>query len=177
MSKPTIFLIGEVSSGKSSFLNSFAGGYISNSSIQRETFNPLWYQFSSTGKEDHVTGITLQLEHKHKQNELFRERIQDLKEEEISSLDHICDDDNPLPIRYNLEDLNIIDFPGINDSDDKTNKFLKAIENRIHQADLLIYITEATSAFVSSSEILVFQNIIKMINRCKNNGQFIDVIS
>lgn len=176
MAKPTIFLIGEVSSGKSSFLNSFAGGYISNSSIQRETFNPLWYQFSTAGKEENITKITAELEERHKQNEIYREKIQELKEEQISSLDYVCDDTNSIPVRHNLDDINIIDFPGLNDSDDKTNKFLKAIENRIHQADLLIYITEATSAFVSSSETMMFRNITKMVERCKAAGQFVDII-
>ena len=176
MSKPTIFVIGEVSSGKSSFINSLIGGYISNASLQRETFNPLWYQFSSTGKEDNIVNIANNLEAKHKENENKREKINNLKEEAISSLDMICDDGKQLPIRYGLSDMNIIDFPGINDSDDLNNKFLKAVENRIDQADLIIYITDSSRAFMNASEIILLNKITNMVEKIKLDGQFIDLI-
>jgi ribosome biogenesis GTPase A len=38
----TVFITGEVNSGKSSFINAFSGGFVANASKQRETFNPMW---------------------------------------------------------------------------------------------------------------------------------------
>ena len=37
-----IFITGEVNSGKSSLINALSGGIVSNTSLQRETFKPIW---------------------------------------------------------------------------------------------------------------------------------------
>lgn len=37
-----VFVVGEVNSGKSSLINALSGGIVSNTSIQRETFKPIW---------------------------------------------------------------------------------------------------------------------------------------
>jgi GTPase SAR1 family protein len=87
MSVPTIFLVGEVSSGKSSFLNSLVGGYVANASLQRETLRPNWYQLASDADSAHlyklfkqqddtsVQKISGDLDGLHKQNEANRARI------------------------------------------------------------------------------------------------------
>jgi GTPase SAR1 family protein len=51
MGKLSIFVFGEVSSGKSSFINSIAGGYVCNASLQRETFQPTIFYFSNNGSK------------------------------------------------------------------------------------------------------------------------------
>jgi septin family protein len=53
----TFFLVGEVSTGKSSFLNALGGGILSCASIQRETFSPEYYQFTKSGELKTVSKI------------------------------------------------------------------------------------------------------------------------
>ena len=177
MTSKTIITVGEVSSGKSSFLNALAGGFISCVSLQRETFSPLWYQFSSNGTQENLMKITTKLEEIHKENENNRENMNKLKEENISTLTKFCDNDDILPLEQGFIDFNLMDFPGLNDSDDKNNLFFKAIETQIDHADLIIFVTDASRAFVNQSEVDLLNNIIKLINKKKNDHDlFIDII-
>jgi predicted GTPase len=94
----TIFITGEVNAGKSSFLNALSGGIVSNVSLQRETFIPIWYQYSNTGTEDNLQRVSMGLESVSKQNQSSRQAIRTLKEEEVSNLLYASDDMNELPV-------------------------------------------------------------------------------
>jgi hypothetical protein len=61
--------------GKSSFLNALAGGVVSTTSLRRETFNPIWYQFSPQGSEANLRYVSEELERVHQQNEANRAGI------------------------------------------------------------------------------------------------------
>lgn len=177
----TIALVGEVSSGKSSFLNSFAIGFVSSVSLQRETFQPLWYQFSKENNMD-LKSLTETINECHVQNEKDRIILSDKKikpgdlESRVSTIKQICDDKSTLPIRYGLNDFNLIDFPGLNDSEDQRGEFMKALTNRMDMIDIIFYITDAARAFVSSSEVEQFKSIQKMINEQKTASRFVDLI-
>jgi GTPase Era involved in 16S rRNA processing len=174
--KPTIFVVGEVSSGKSSFVNAIAGGFISTVSLQRETMNPQYYQFSKNGNEDNIKKISDKLEKIHNSNEETREKIKELKEEKISTTDKRSSDDEELPIRYDLQDFRLFDLPGINDSEDLKNVFFQVIKNLIDQCTLLIYVTEASRAFVSLSEIENFKKIMKLVEEQNKRGLYVELI-
>lgn len=180
MSTKTIALIGEVSSGKSSLLNSFACGFISCVSLQRETFQPLWYQFSKSGHIKNITSISIDLDNVHKNNLKNRESLTNTKdnlEEKISTLNKICDDFKKLPVMHGLEDFNLIDFPGLNDSEDKNNNFFKAVQNRISGIDMIIYVTDASRAFVSTSELDQFKKIKNLVKKEEDeNDHLVDFI-
>jgi GTPase SAR1 family protein len=185
---PTIFLVGEVSSGKSSFLNSLVGGYVANASLQRETLRPNWYQLAPdagsaivkklTGAMDcpHMQKISDDLEGGHRQNEDDRNRITELKLEDMCKLNHICTNDNKLPLRLGVGEYNLIDFPGINDAEDKEGKFIQVIEYHIKKADVLIYLTDASTAFQRESELQSFAKLQLMVNKEIEEGHYIDLI-
>lgn len=175
MTTKTIALVGEISSGKSSFLNSLAIGFVSSVSLQRETFQPLWYQFSKENNMD-LRILFKKIDEQHAQNEKDRPILtgdkmkpEDL-EAKVSSMIKICNDGETLPTRYGLNDFNVIDFPGLNDSEDSRNDFMKAIENRIDMIDIIFYITDAARAFVSSSEVEQFKSIQKLIEIQKSKS-------
>ena len=53
-----ISVMGRVSSGKSSYINALCGSFISNTSLLRETFAPLYYQFGNKGKEELIDKLS-----------------------------------------------------------------------------------------------------------------------
>jgi GTPase Era involved in 16S rRNA processing len=164
----TILLTGEVSSGKSSYLNSLIGGIVGNISIQRETFNPTLYIIISDGKEENIVTISKKLETIH-ENEDKRNNI---KEHDITIQSHF----DLLPLRHGFpNDITILDCPGLNDSDDNS-QFEKVVDDYITTIDLIIYITEAQHAFDKSSEVKQFLNIKQKIETEKSNGHYVDLI-
>ena len=168
-----IYLIGEVSSGKSSVLNSIVGGLVSNSSLQRETLNIIKIDISPAGTEDNIKLITTELESIHMHNEARRSNISKLKIEELNEIKQ-CK--YVMPSRYDLGHLNIFDFPGINDTEDIQDLFVKIFKSKLSNAHIVVYVTDATRAFVSSSEVKNFKKIKEAIDLYNNDGSYIDFI-
>lgn len=158
---PNIFLVGEVSSGKSSFLNALASGFISCVSLQRETFEPSYYNFRETGTEDSLNKISKSLEEIHKDNQVQRENLisnnNEVHVKKSNSEPYI------IPTRYGFKNINIIDFPGLNDSEDKNDTFIKILEEHIHEAHAIFFLTSAEKAFTNASELDTYNKIKKCI--------------
>lgn len=170
-----IGVVGKVSSGKSSVINSLAGGFISNVSLLRETLQPLNYQFSPDGSEDLIKELGDQLEGDRVDDDVC-DRIEKMKEEEISSVKMKCDDIKVLPSRWGLGKMLIMDLPGIDDADDSSGKFFKVFESLHSRFDLVIYVTDAAQAFRDKSEVDTFGKIKRMIDVWNNTGEFTDLI-
>jgi len=168
-----IYLIGEVSSGKSSVLNSMVGGLVSNSSLQRETLNPISVEISPTGTEDNIRAVTSELEVAHKITETKRSNITKLN---INELDKIVKCKHILPSRYNLGNLDVVDFPGINDTEDIQDLFMRIFENKLSEAHLVVYVTDASKAFISMAEVKNFKKIKNAIDKYNTCGKYIDLI-
>lgn len=170
-----IFLIGEVSSGKSSLLNAIAGGIISNASIQRETIDPEIYKFDKIDKSfQSFKKISILLESKHVNNKKFAKTNMQLGDPKI-----VCDVNGSeilFKSQWNLRRFNIYDFPGLNDSTDSSDIFFKSVKTNIDKCDCLLYVTKADSAFISHSEVDGFKKIIDLcIKRYKQTGKLIKV--
>lgn len=180
MSRPTIFFVGEVSSGKSSLLNAIAGGIISNASIQRETIYPEFYKFVSNEETKSYPllkkYVTL-LEKKHVKNKNFN--LSD--KTTIDNISPIITTDSDgdlyyLKAQFGLRDFFIADFPGLNDSADANDSFFNLVSDNIDACDILAYITKAESAFVSQSEIELFKKIKALCDDRRNKyGQHIEL--
>ena len=170
--KPTIFLLGEYSSGKSSVINSIASAYISNVSIQRETFNKTAYHFSNNGNKQLSRNISDTLDIEHKENETMRNKLE-LKEEEIGKLITRGDDINSL-YTWLKKDFVLYDFPGKNDSDDKSDNSMKLYKSSLEDQhpELVIYLTSAERAFTSSKEVQDFKEIKSKIEEINKSGWF-----
>ena len=171
---PNIFLVGEVSSGKSSLLNAFGSGFISSVSLQRETFTPLHYEFRKNATDDDLNKITNSMQKIHEDNQQKREQLSSGKVAELPTGEPIK---YKLPVRYGLPEMNIIDFPGLNDSEDTNNNFLKALEENIQNAHIILFVTDAEKAFTNASELDTYNKIKTCIeNEFDKNFHYIELI-
>src|SRR5579872_6131585 len=156
-----IFLVGEVSSGKSSLLNAIAGGIVSNSSVQRETINPEIYKVDDIDTaEIPFKKIAEVLETKHIINKKF-----DRNTTHINDPVSVCDNSGAEIIfksHFDLGKFNVFDFPGLNDSTDDLDVFFGCIKSHIHECNCLMYVTKIDSAFINKSEVDIFKKIIDM---------------
>lgn len=163
---PNIFLGGEVSSGKSSLLNALASGFISCVSLDVGTFTKSTYQFRETSTDIDFSSVTTSLEQTYEDN-------QKLRDQPIipPSQTYI------IPSRHSFKNMNIIDYPGLNDSQDKDNKFMKMLEENIHEAHAIFFITSADKAFTNTSELENYNKIKQCIdNEFKKNYHYISLI-
>ena len=137
----------------------------------------IWYQYSQHGTEANLRKISEQLEDVHKENEKLRGKLENLGEDTVSSTHKATDDLCELPVRYGLAPFNLIDFPGINDAEDeKKQLFFTAIRNKVSEADLIIFVTDAMTAFSKASEIAEFRKIQELVQEENNTGHFVDLI-
>jgi GTPase Era involved in 16S rRNA processing len=176
MTSKTIALVGEINSGKSSFLNSFACGFISSVSLQVETFQLLLYKFAKGVDIANINKISNDLHKIHEDNIERRNKI--LHDNTCSSdqfqLKKICDGNFKLPLFHDLNNFNIIDFPGL--SDDTYDPYKKALQSEIKNIDLVIYVTDSSRAFTGATEIKLFNDIKCMIQEEIQNNRYIDLI-
>ena len=170
----TIFITGEVNSGKSSLLNALSGGIVSNASLQRETFNPIEYEYSKQGTEANLRKLSEQLQDVHKKNESLRKELHELSEEKVATTTRF---EFSLPVRYELAPCSLVDFPGINDAEDGEKQlFFAAISNKVHEADLIIFVTDAATAFSKASEINEYRKVQQLVQRENDVGHFVELV-
>jgi GTPase SAR1 family protein len=170
-----IGLVGKVSSGKSALVSAIAGGFVSNNSLLRETLNPSHYIFSPDGDEHHINVIGDKLA-KDKAGDEVREKIKEMRSDEISRVIRYCDNDNKLPSRYDIGKMTITDMAGLDDSDDIKNKFFNVFRHKYTDFDVVMYVTDATQAFRDKSEVDTFNKIKKLIDRHNKIGNYIELI-
>jgi GTPase SAR1 family protein len=174
---PTVLLIGEISSGKSSLLNSLAGGYVAIASLQRETMRPSSYLLGVNEKADAVVQrISKALETIHRRNEAERARIADLAEEDLCKLEVVADQSNPIHFDLGAGSIEVIDFAGINDADDKEGRLFLPIQKHINGADLVIFVTAADRAFQNSSEVASFKRLQALVAAEVERGHYVDLV-
>lgn len=141
-----ISVVGKISSGKSSFINSFYNEInpnmnkpIASVSLLRETLNPIIYNLEKTKKFDKI------IEKTGKQEDGF-----------IFYKKYFC----------SSKQFKLIDFPGFDDAEDNRD-FLKLIAENM--SDLTIFVTDAYTAFLQKSELEYFakiKNISNNLNKC-----------
>ena len=78
-----VLFVGNVKKGKSSAINALTRGFISNPSKQRETFQPILFNYKKTGQDATISTIAKTLEDIHIQNEQKRQDIAKLKKEDV----------------------------------------------------------------------------------------------
>jgi GTPase Era involved in 16S rRNA processing len=173
-----IFLIGQVSTGKSSFINALAGGFVSCASLQRETTNPEIYKFTQTLNTNSYLSIANILHKKHVDNNNIRTNTEvNIKSD--SKPIYVTDKEgkelefNTPLIKTNIE---LYDFPGLNDSDTGSNDlFFDMVKNNISVCDHIIFMTQAKSAFVHSHELDLFKKIKTLVDTHNNDGNFMSI--
>lgn len=166
----TIGLCGQVSAGKTSFLCSLVGGFIGSVSLLRETIKAELFQLRINADFNHniYEKETLELK-KNIENNMY-----DVNSN-ISTDIFVRNPDFPLP-SFLRKDINIIDFPGINDSADKDGKFLNILFQNLDKLDILIYLTSAETAFTLASETKIFNDIKAKVEEWNKKGNYIHLI-
>lgn len=165
-------VIGRVSSGKSSFINSLTNAFVSCVSLNRETFNPILYKLSTNGAQKDAYTISERLLEKHKSNQKEREslsiktdnqKLLDQMETKYTNIDYSMQD---IPLSNIFDyDIDLYDFPGIADAEDNHNLFEKAIENLISIMDIVLFVVDSTRAFIDKEELEKFNKIQKLIEK------------
>lgn len=161
------FVVGQVSTGKSSFINGLVGGMISSTSLNRETFKPTMYMCSHSGTFKNICEITKSVHIRKEENAKMRKENKIFSEEIASSIDKRYVD---LPIPYNFN-MCLYDFAGFGDASDTANNFYKAVENQLRVADLVIFTCDATKAFLSTSELADFKRLQTYIEKLLKDEQ------
>jgi len=69
-----------------------------------------------------------------------------------------------------------MDYPGIDDATDTKKIFMRVFENNFNNADIVVYVTDATTAFRDASEVESFNKIKQTIDNFNSNGEYIDLI-
>jgi hypothetical protein len=147
-----IAIIGKVSSGKSSFINSLVGYPISTVSLQRETFVPIKYIFERTKGEVNNNELIERYKSDLKKNEHLREN---------NELPELCI--REIKINYYFSEeldniASITDYPGLDDSNDKRD-LLEFLISNLSAYHLVIFVTQAESVFVAKSEVEIWNKL------------------
>ena len=141
----TIGTIGEVSTGKSSFINSIIGLPIASASLKRETFKPTRYILTNSLPFD-INVISSIL------SETPTELTGTLVEKRV-------------PNAFSgFPEIAIIDFPGLNDKLDEKNEYFDIFRTHVEKCNYIIYITTPEKALLQSESSL-YRKIKEVVDR------------
>lgn len=153
-----VLLIGEVSSGKSSFLNSLFGLPLSNISLQRETFDIYKY---INGSENQVNDTIKNYDYIHNINKNHRDKNTEIHDKvNIKYFPHYHD---------LLKDIEIIDFPGINDSALDNDKLYNIIKKYTEDYCIIFYLVEEKRVNIEND---LYGKLKGLINDNLKNGNY-----
>jgi predicted GTPase len=163
-----IAILGPVSAGKSTFMNSLFVNQFSDMKIKRTTMTPQVY--CETDNLNLSANDIKQIKEKNKKinNELIHktENNEEIKYEEISQTIEYN-----VPRVYNLHNLpdniflRVYDIPGLNDA--KTQDlYFQYLDNHFHEWDIIIMVVDINSAMNTEGEVRILREIV---NKCKRN--------
>lgn len=168
-----IALLAEHSIGKSSFINALVGNIIAPTSLQRETSRIDVYQIRMTAPYNNIQILVSEIEQRHNENTERRKLKQPLNFDDLKKPRKI---EPPIKIIGTSINVDIYDFPGLNDADDKDNLYLRIFKENARDIDLIIYMVDAKKPLTNSSEIKQLHEIIQFIEELKKDGIFLDII-
>lgn len=166
----TIGFCGQVSAGKSSLINALCVSLNAvSTSILRETFRPELIHLMVNVSDGNIGSL--------EQETL---KIRDLNEK--------ARDSNNIKANAELldrgslwsvlgRDIDIIDFPGINDAYDKNGEFFNILKQHLNKLNILIYVTQAENCFILNSELEQYNKIKTLVTDLNNVGHYIKLIT
>ena len=162
-------LVGCVSSGKSTILNSICVNQYEDMKIKRTTMVPSVYKESNDNIVENVDEISKIHTQNKEINKIMYEKGKDLKLEDLNKMEYI------IPKIKNFIDLpehiylDIYDIPGLNDCLTK-DVFFQWIENNFDELDVILHIVDINSPLNTSDQIDILKMIIKNIENEKINN-------
>jgi len=165
-----IHVIGTVSAGKSTFINTLFANYITPVSLKKCTMNPQSYKEPLFLKNE--------IEQKEEINDIYVNNIKTNKNLYENGINEIIPNVYDVDLFNNLFDndrqfrINITDFPGINDSTTK-NKYSDYITKNSLDIDIIIMIIDITSGLNTSDELDILDMIQTHIIK-KNSDNLIN---
>jgi len=162
-----VALLGPVSAGKSTLLNSLFAEQYSDMKLQRTTATPQIYHETTDIKKCETDSLKIRENNRSINNRLMNKSnnkgliMEDIKEIEYY-VPKICD------ISKLEKDvmLSIYNTPGINDA--KTEKlYTEYTKNKIYDLDVIILLIDINSSFNTKEEILILELIISEIKEDK----------
>lgn len=163
-----VAIIGAVSAGKSTLLNSLFVEQYSDMKIKRTTMLPQVYQESTSIAFDYDPKF-IRENNKRINDELINKTESGYK----LQLNDIVEIEYQVPKIYNfvkLRDgvsLSIYDIPGLNDSRTK-DVYYEYLTKNFHKFDIIIFVVDVMTAFNTMDEIDILNHILKNIRNNKD---------
>lgn len=162
-----IAIVGPVSAGKSTLMNTLFTNQYSDMKIKRTTMTPQVY--FEVNEELNMTTLSHKI--KEQNREINQNLIQKSENNETILYSDIAESKYFIPRVHKLIEmppdvyLTIYDIPGLNDSKTK-NIYFQYMSNNFYKFDLIIFVIDINSALNTSDEIDILRNIIE---NSKNN--------
>ncbi|MHB1952929.1 MAG: dynamin family protein [Sulfobacillus sp.] len=163
---PVVGVCGQVSSGKSTLCNALIG-LLSSTALRRETFCPVRYRVRRDAPKENLALVQARLSEIREENRASREgapvggtppKVEDIPWE-VPALRGI--------------DFDLIDFPGINDADDRSGRFKQCLFAGLDLCDVVIYVSSAETVFTLQSEVQLFGEILRKIDELGDQGNVV----
>ena len=164
---PTIALLGCISSGKSTLLNSLLCQQYSDMKKRKTTMIPQLYQQNTCDfTEREIKEIR---EKNQKVNNKFLDGVEFLTKDNCREIKHLVKKSNDFVNLPDGIDLSIYDIPGLNDSESK-EIYYHWLQNNFKNLDIVIFIIDINDSINTSDEKDILEIIIKNIILNKRNN-------
>lgn len=168
-SRINIAILGAVSAGKSTFLNSLFVKTYSDMKIKRTTMVPQVYH-EVKNLRNHTSSKEIRERNAQINNILIKktENGEEISQDDIKEAEYF------VPQIYDLAQLkknvflSIYDIPGLNDSKTK-NLYFNYIDTNFYKFDVIFFVIDINSAINTSDEVDILVSIIKNIKKNKES--------
>jgi small GTP-binding protein len=157
----SVAIMGIVSVGKSTLMNSLFAQEYADMTIKRETMLPQIYQ--ETEDDGIIDSKTIRKENA----ESNRRILNDAKHNKVPECKELI---YHVPKVHDFIDnkrkyyLNIYDLPGIDDADLK-DTHMDYLTTKFPEFDVILFMVDINSAFNTSNEVQIFRSVVKLIKR------------
>lgn len=162
-----IAILGAVSAGKSTLLNSVFSETYSQCKIIRTTMVPqVYYEFSNKKRcKDLIQSIRQENENINKKIREMTENKDPLTQEDIKEVNYIVPKVQGFTELEKKVFLSIYDIPGLNDGE-TDDLYYNYVDSNFYKFDIIIFVVDINSALNSKEERHILE---KIVTNCKNN--------
>jgi GTPase SAR1 family protein len=173
--KLRIINIGAISSGKTSLLCALTGNLSSPTAKKAETAKPYAFNLSTEGTIENAIYVAKQVSAmKTKNKEIFADLKNAKTQKEMNDMEtEIGSVNKSLLCKPILSDLNIeiTDFPGFGDNNDRNGQIMKAFTAIYSQYDVINYVCDAEQPFIREDQVTSIRKVIDLIEKSEEETQ------